>query len=188
MANNLILLHACCAICAGYPIEYLLAEGYRPIVFFSNNNIDTQEEFERRKNAMITLCQNFGVELLIDDYSPQQYIDVVLGLENEPERGARCDKCIAHRLRKTADKAIELGVSSFTTTLVISPHKDFTKITKIGDSLAKEYHLDYVGINFKKKDGFLKTNTIARNLNLYRQNYCGCKFAKGHLKEVCDGV
>ena len=183
MVNNSILLHACCAICAGYPIEYLLAEGYQPIVFFSNDNIDTIEEFERRKNAMITLCQNFGVELLIDEYSPQQYLDTVLGLENEPERGKRCDKCIAYRLAKTANKALELGVLKFTTTLVISPHKDYSKITKIGESLANEYNLDYVGINFKKQDGFLKTNKIAKSLNLYRQNYCGCKFAKSHLKE-----
>ena len=183
MANSLILLHACCAICAGYPIEYLLTEGYKPIVFFSNDNIDTKEEFEKRKNAIMTLCQNFGVELIIDEYTPQKYLKVVQGLENEPERGVRCDKCIALRLSKTANKAVELEISKFTTTLVISPHMDFTKITKIGEALANEYHLDYVGINFKKQDGFLKTNAISKKLNLYRQNYCGCKFAKGHLKE-----
>ncbi len=178
----IVLLHACCAICAGYPVQYLKENGYNPLVFFSNDNIDTREEFDKRKNALIKLCNYLGVDYIIDDYKPVEYFDCVRGLEEEPERGLRCDKCIRLRLGKSASKAVSLGIKSFTTTLVISPHKNYDKITDIGKEQGKLYNLDYVAINFRKNDGFFKTNKIAKELGLYRQNYCGCKFAKKHLE------
>lgn len=179
--SNKILLHACCAICAGYPIELLKSLGFEPIVFFSNDNIDTLTEFDIRKEALVFLCNNLGVDYIIDDYEHGVYLQRILGQENEPEKGLRCETCINLRLEKTAKKAVELNLKNFTTTLTISPHKEFEKISNIGLSLAKEYDLEYQGFNFKKQDGFLKTNKIANALNLYRQNYCGCEFAKAHL-------
>ena len=176
-----ILLHACCAICAGHPIKKLLEEDYTPIVFFSNDNIDSYEEFETRKNALVTLCEDLKVDYIIDEYKPEIYLKEIAGLEQELERGKRCEKCIALRLKQSALKAKELKINKFTTTLVISPHKDYDKITAIGKNLETD-NLEYLAINFKKQDGFLKTNQIAKKLNLYRQNYCGCKFAKSHLK------
>ena len=85
------------------------------------------------------------------------------------------------RLEKTAQKAKVLGIEKFTTSIVISPHKNFDLLTQIGEELAKKYDLEYLAIDFKKKDGFLKTNKISRELNLYRQNYCGCKFSMREL-------
>ena len=79
-------------------------------------------------------------------------------------------------MAKTAQKAIELGIKNYTTSLVISPHKNFEKISSIGKKYAND--VEYIAIDFKKKDGFLKTNKIAKRLNLYRQNYCGCLFSK----------
>lgn len=60
---------------------------------------------------------------------------------------------------------------------MISPHKNFTLLSEIGEKIAQKYELEYLAVDFKKKDGFLKTNRISRELNLYRQNYCGCKFS-----------
>ena len=99
-------------------------------------------------------------------------------MENEPEKGARCEKCFELRLEKTAKIAQKLGIKEFTTSIVISPHKNYEKLTSIGEEISKKYNLQYVAINFRKNDGFLKTNQISKSLNLYRQNYCGCKFAK----------
>ena len=173
-SENKILLHACCAICSGYPISLLKELGYTPVVYFCNPNIDTQEEFNRRLEAQKTVCDYFEVQLIVEDYEPQDYLTYIEGLENEPERGMRCDKCVELRLYKTANKAKELGIKKITTSLVISPHKNFDKISAIG----KRFSEDYLAIQFRKNDGFLKTNIISKQLGLYRQNYCGCKFAK----------
>ena len=149
--ENKILIHACCGICSGYPISLLKELGYTPVVYFCNNNLDTREEYEK-------------------------YLSAVQGLEGEPERGKRCDVCIRQRLLMTAKKAKELGIKKFTTSLVISPHKNFEKISKIGADVADG--IEFVPIDFKKKDGFLKTNKLSKELGIYRQNYCGCEFAK----------
>ena len=106
------------------------------------------------------------------------YYEKVAGLENEPEKGKRCDKCFELRLLKTALFAKEKGIQNITTSMVISPHKNFQKLTLIGENIANEYGLNYLAIDFKKKDGFLKTNKISKELGLYRQKYCGCKFAQ----------
>ena len=60
----------------------------------------------------------------------------------------------------------------FTTTLSISPYKDSNKIFKL-----TEKYDNFFRIDFKKKNGFLYSKKIARLLNLYDQNYCGCEFS-----------
>lgn len=179
--KNKILIHACCGVCSGYPITLLKEMGYEPIVYFCNPNIDTKEEFEKRLEAQKVVCMYHWVDLISEEYRHEEFLSAVKGFENEPERGLRCDKCIELRLRKTAQKANELGISAYTTSLVISPHKNFAKISEIGETIANsqsDAHLQYLSIDFKKKDGFLKTNKLSKELGIYRQNYCGCEFAK----------
>lgn len=173
---NKILLHSCCGICSGYPISLLKDLGYCPVVYFCNPNLDTEDEFAKRLDAQKTVCDYHNVELLVEPYDPNSYMNAIKGFENEPEKGKRCDICIKIRLEKTAQKAQELGIKFFTTSLVISPHKNFEKISAIGKSFSK--NIEYISIDFKKKDGFLKTNNLSKELNLYRQNYCGCIFSK----------
>ena len=200
--KNKILIHACCGICSGYPIALLKDMGYQPVVYFCNPNLDTKEEFEKRLEAQKVVCMYHWVDLIVEEYNHEEFLSVAAGLENEPERGKRCDKCIELRLKKAAIKAKELGISKFTTSLVISPHKNFEKITQIGKSVSAEIEnlhqnglpsaspleylpleylpLEYLPLDFKKKDGFLKTNKLSKELGIYRQNYCGCEFAKIH--------
>ena len=177
MHNNKIILHACCAVCATYPIDLLKKEGYIPIVYFDNPNIYPFEEYEIRRAELVNYCKKYDIEYCQNKYENEVWDDFVKGLENEPEKGLRCDKCFQLRLEQTANKAIELGIKKFTTSIVISPHKNFSKIAEIASNIAIENNLDYLKIDFKKNDGFLKTNRISRELNLYRQNYCGCKFS-----------
>lgn len=173
-----IILHACCAICSAYPLSMLKDSGYDVIVYFYNPNIHPEEEYQKRLEAQRTLCKHFGCKLVEGEYNPDEYYSFVKGFENEPERGLRCDKCFELRLQKTAEYAKSIGVDAFTTSIVISPHKNFSKISQIGEKIAKDMGINYLAIDFKKKDGFLKTNRISKELNLYRQNYCGCSFAK----------
>lgn len=175
--KNKIILHSCCAICSGYPISLLQDMGYQVIVYFYNPNIFPQEEYQKRLEAEKTLCTRFDVELIEGEYNPQEFYAAAKGLENEPEKGKRCDKCFELRLRKTAEFAAKTGINKFTTSIVISPHKNYTKLTGIGEKIAQEFGLEYIAVDFKKKDGFLKTNKISKELELYRQNYCGCEFS-----------
>ena len=115
--------------------------------------------------------------MIEEEYNQEEFFDYVKGFENEPEKGLRCDRCFELRLSKTAEKAKELRIKNFTTTIVISPHKNFQKLSAIGEEIAAKTGLTFLSIDFKKKDGFLKTNKIANSLSLYRQNYCGCKFS-----------
>lgn len=176
--NKKILLHSCCAICSSYPVSYLKDAGYEVIVYFYNPNIYPDLEYEKRLNAQKELCKHFNVELIEEKYNQNEFFDYVKGFENEPEKGLRCDKCFELRLKQTAKKAKEIGIEDFTTSIVISPHKNFKKLSEIGMKIAQDENLNFLAIDFKKKDGFLKTNKIANSLNLYRQNYCGCKFSQ----------
>ena len=172
-----IVLHACCGICSGYPVSFLKDAGYQVIVYFYNPNIYPAEEYKKRLEAEKTLCEHFDCELVVAKYEPEEFYDVALGLEQEPEKGKRCDKCFELRLEKAAEFAKSRGIENFTTSIVISPHKNFQKLSEIGQKIAQDKDLNFLAVDFKKKDGFLKTNKISRELGLYRQNYCGCKFS-----------
>ena len=173
-----VLLHCCCAICSGYPILKLQEMGYDVVAYFCNDNLDSEEEFNRRLDAQKTLCEHLKIKLMIEPYNPKVYYNYVEGFENEPERGKRCLKCFELRFKKTAEKAKELGFENITTSMIISPHKDFKTLCQIGNEIANENGIKFLDVDFKKQDGFLKTNRLSKELGLYRQNYCGCTFAK----------
>lgn len=175
--KNNIILHSCCAICSGYPITLLQNMGYQVTVYFYNPNIFPFEEYEKRLVAQKKLCKKLNCNLIIEKYEPEKFYSIAKGLENEPEKGLRCNKCFELRLMKTAQLAIKLNVQEFTTSIVISPHKNFSLLSKIGEKIAQDYGLIYKAIDFKKQDGFLKSNKLSKELKLYRQNYCGCEFS-----------
>lgn len=178
MSKEKVLLHACCGICSGYPITLLREMGYEVVVYFCNNNLDTIDEYNRRLDAEKTLCAHLKAELIEEPYAPDVYLKYVKGLEDEPEGGKRCIKCFELRLKESAQKAQELGIKKFTTSMIISPHKNFKNLCIVGKDVGKEFNIDFLDIDFKKQDGFLKTNKLSKSLELYRQNYCGCTFAK----------
>lgn len=177
MNSNKIMLHACCAVCATHPLNELTLLGYIPVVLFYNPNIHPREEYEKRLSELMGYCKKTNTELLIEEESPDVWFNYVKGLENEPERGLRCDKCFEMRLNKTALIAEKLGIKHFTTTLSISPHKNFEQICKAGFG-AERPGVKFVDINFKKKDGYLKACLTAKEENFYRQTYCGCIYSE----------
>ena len=74
-------------------------------------------------------------------------------------------------------KAKELGISDFTTTLTVSPHKNSQIIFKIAEKIAADEGMSFISENFKKQNGFLRTMELAKENDFYRQNYCGCEFS-----------
>ena len=173
--NKKILVHACCAICSGQPIKYLRELGYEPIVYFFNPNIYPELEYLKRLDAQKKLCKDLGCELIIETYATELYKEVMTGYENHSEGSERCKRCFELRLLKTVQKAKELKIDYYTTSISISPHKNFSVIKEIGKFFSDYYNIQFLDVDFRKKDGVLKTNKIADSLKLYRQGYCGCQ-------------
>lgn len=172
-----VLLHACCAVCASYCIEYLPELGYSPVVYFYNPNIFPQAEYKIRLEELVSYCSDKNIPYVISDYSVSDFYNCISGFESCPEKGERCNKCFELRLNNTAKYAFENGFEYFTTTLTISPHKISKNVFNAGKNAANAFGVKFLEIDFKKKDGFKKAQKIAKELNMYKQNYCGCEFS-----------
>lgn len=171
-----VLLHICCGPDSTAVYERLEPD-YEVIGYFHNPNIYPEEEYHRRAQNALKAGNELGFKVIVPEYSQKKWLKAVKGLENEPEGGKRCEKCFRHNLESTAKKAEELGISYFTTTLTISPHKSPDTIFKIGRGLAEEYGVIFLDVDFKKKDGFKRSVELSKQIGLYRQKYCGCQYS-----------
>ncbi|MEI0476283.1 epoxyqueuosine reductase QueH [Brachyspira pulli] len=173
-----LVVHTCCAVCMSYPRTIL--EDYDSVFYFYNPNIYPISEYERRRDEFINYANSLGINIHVheENDSVKNWYDDIKGFENEPEKGARCSICFKHRMRKAFEYAKSINAKYVATVMTVSPHKNSKVIQMIGESLSKEYDgIDYLHFDFKKKDGFKKTNIIANEAGLYRQNYCGCEFS-----------
>lgn len=170
--RGLLVLHVCCAPCSCGVLPRL--DGFELLPFFYNPNIDTVEEYDKRAAQF----RKLGVDPIVAEYDHDEFLSEVEGLESCPEGGERCRKCIALRLRKTAEFAKEKGADLFCSTLSVSPHKDAKFINEVGQKLAEEYGVKFLPNDFKKENGFLKSTRVSKELGIYRQDYCGCEFAR----------
>ena len=172
-----LLLHVCCGPCSTHVIKELMNE-HSVVLFWSNPNIFPKDEYSRRLKQAKKMAEVHGLSLIEDDYDHQSWLEAVSGFEDEPEGGLRCAKCFEFNLNRTAEYAVTHDLEGFTTTLTISPHKDSTKISEIGEMLAEERGVIFLAQNFKKKDGFRHSIELSKKHGLYRQDYCGCEFSR----------
>ena len=176
-----LLLHACCAPCASYVLEYL-STYFQITLFFYDPNIDPPEEYARRLAELERFCQEapFAREAAIYPavYDPERFMAISQGLEETPEGGPRCAKCFRLRLEQTAIIAKAQGFDYFTTTLSISPHKNAQLLNQIGEELSECYGVSYLPSDFKKREGYKRSIALSQAYALYRQDYCGCRFSK----------
>lgn len=178
-----LLLHSCCGPCSTAVIERVAKE-YDVTLFFYNPNVTEPEEYKRRLEAQkkVILKYNEGnpqgiVSFLEGNYDVQRFYDAIEGLEAEPEGGARCTECFRLRLGEAAEKARELKIQLFGTTLSVSPHKSYPLICEIA-ALLESKELSFLRQDYKKKAGFQRSVELSKAYGLYRQNYCGCQFSK----------
>ena len=150
-----VLLHSCCAPCSSAILEWLLARRYRPTVFFYNPNIFPREEYDVRRSECIRYCEALGVPFIDGDYEHERWREAVRGLENEPERGARCLVCFKTRMRAEALAAEEAAVLA-------------------GGGR-------YWDMNWNKGGLQNRRSEIIREQHFYNQLWCGCEFSMGHL-------
>ena len=177
-----LLLHSCCGPCSTVVIERL-KERFDVTVFYYNPNIEPLEEYEKRKAEQKKVCKFMNVPFVDADWDNSHWREFVKGLEDEREGGARCEKCFFCRLKKTAEYAKENDFDIFATTLSVSPHKNTEIINKVGQQISEMVGLEFLPESFKKKDGYLRSVNLAKELKLYRQNYCGCEFSNWNLKK-----
>ena len=168
-----VVLHSCCGPCASACVPRLRERGDAVTMFFSNSNIDSREEYERRLAAARKLAAAEGVDLVADAYDHETWLrEVAAGCEDAPEKGVRCERCYRYNLARTAAFAAANGFDGFTTSLTVSPHKPSAKIFAASDD-PRFLHED-----FKKREGFKLSVRRAAELGLYRQAYCGCEFSR----------
>ena len=181
-----VLLHCCCAPCSGAIVELLAAKGIEPVIFFSNSNITPLAEYEKRRAEVVRYAEKFGFEVVDDEYDHDQWLTAVKGLENEPERGARCLECFRFRLMRAARYAASRGLTVLTTTLASSRWKDLSQVDEAGlfacEAASRESGSEVLwwGQNWRKGGLQQRRGEIIREQAFYNQNYCGCEFSEKH--------
>ena len=174
-----LLLHACCAPCSSATLERLAAH-FDVTILYYNPNIYPPEEYRRREAELERFVRDAGYRFPVVElpYDPQAFYAAVQGLEQEPEKGARCTVCYRLRLEQTARYAAQNGFAWFCTTLSISPLKDPVRINALGQELGAQYGVRFLPSEFRKKDGYKRSLQLSAEYVLYRQDYCGCVFSK----------
>ena len=167
-----ILLHCCCGPCATYTVKFLREQGHEVAAFWYNPNIHAYLEHQRRLESMQALAQKMNLPLIMaPGYDLVAYFRAVVGHE-----GDRCPHCYRLRLKKAAELARDQGFDAFTTTLLISPHQRHRLLHEIGDELGTECGVEFYYQDFR--NGFRESQRLARELELYRQKYCGCVYSE----------
>ena len=184
-----VVLHTCCGPCASACVPRLKADGHEVTMLFANSNIDTREEFEKRKVEAEKLAKHDGVRFAALPYDHDEWLrEVAAGYENEPEKGKRCARCFRYNLSKAAEFARANGIESFTTSLTVSPYKVSSMIFSAATNLPNLPNVpnlpNFLPYDFKKREGFKLSVKRAEELGLYRQSYCGCEFSKRETKVI----
>ncbi|MBR2675006.1 MAG: epoxyqueuosine reductase QueH [Mogibacterium sp.] len=184
-----VLLHACCGPCATACVERL-APDYAVTVYYYNPNITDREEYYLRRDSLKQFIDEFNAEnsslyrvgFLEGAYEPDKFIEKAEPLADEPEGGRRCDICFAMRLSETAKMASKLEMDYFTTSMSVSPHKNYEKIKSIGSMLEQDISPSFLDMDFKKQNGFGRSVELSKKYGLYRQSFCGCEYARDVLR------
>ncbi len=174
-----LLLHVCCGPCACDILTYLNAY-FDITVYYTNDNIYPKEEYEHRLDEVRKYLewyhQNYSnkIPLVVPDYQPDEYAEFILPYKELPEFSDRCWNCYRYRMKKAFAYAAENGYEYTATVMSVSRYKNARKINEIGSELEKKYPVKYLVTDFKKENGEQRSNALAKELNLYRQSYCGC--------------
>ena len=182
-----ILLHTCCAPCSAAIIEWLLAEGFHPTLFFYNPNIFPQSEYNLRKSELVRYAEVKGVEVIDGDYNHEKWLQDVSGYEHEPERGARCLLCFKIRLLATARLTHERNLGIFATSLSSSRWKNLDQINQAGRWAATQYsNIAFREKNWRKGGLSERRTELLNEYAFYNQQYCGCEFSRNYELRITN--
>lgn len=174
-----VLLHACCAPCSSAIVEWMLSNDVRPTIFYYNPNIYPREEYETRKNESKRHAESLGIQWIDGDYDHEGWLRDICGLEDEPERGRRCEQCFTLRLTRAAQEAKKLGLRYFTTTLASSRWKSLEQINRAGHHAEQKVEgTTFWDQNWRKGGLQERRNQLLKEFQFYNQQYCGCEFSQ----------
>ena len=174
-----MLVHICCSVDSHYFLQRLRKDhpNERIVGYFYDPNIHPYSEFLLRFEDVKRSCEKLGIELICGEYDYEAWLGGTKGLEDEPEKGKRCEYCFDFRMKDSAKKALDLGLNKITTTLLMSPKKDFSQLKKALDEAVVGSNLEAVAVDYRKNGGTSEQFILAKKDKLYHQNYCGCVFA-----------
>lgn len=173
-----LLLHSCCAPCAGDLMEKFLESEIDYTIYFYNPNIHPKVEYEIRKDENKRFADKHNIPFIDADYDVDEWYRRAKGMEHEPERGIRCTMCFDMRFYKTAEYAVQNGFDVITSSLGISRWKNMEQINDCGIKAAAHFpDLVYWTYNWRKNGGSQRMIEISKRETFYQQEYCGCAYS-----------
>jgi len=171
-----VLVHICCSVDSHFFLEKLQADYPEEKLtgFFYDPNIHPYSEYQLRLLDVERSCKKLGIDLLEGEYDYENWLQAVRGLENEPEKGARCEVCFDKRFITSAKKALEIGESKITTTLLVSPLKSQEQLKRVGDEFYAKHGVEFIAVDYRSGGGTQDQSRVTKEEQLYRQDYCGC--------------
>jgi hypothetical protein len=106
-----------------------------------------------------------------DEYLLEDFLAAVAA---EPSQ--RCRYCYVSRLEAAAREAAARGFDAYTSSLLYSRYQNHDLIRSEGERLGERY-----GVRFHYEDfrsGWQEGIRRAKELGLYRQQYCGCIYSE----------
>lgn len=167
-----VLLHICCGPCATYPVPWLQEQGYQVMGYYFNPNIHPYTEYRRRQEALGKYAEHMNLKVLYDQsYNPVSYFQEITYREHQ-----RCRFCYRIRMEQAAHIARKGKFDFFTTTLLVSKYQKHHSIRDIGEELGDKYGVPFLYHDFR--EGFSESVRRSREMELYRQQYCGCLYSE----------
>jgi len=167
-----LLMHICCGPCATYPAKTLLEAGHRLHGFFYNPNVHPLAEHRLRLESAEKMLRHMEITATApDEYDIEEYFRRVAFREAD-----RCAACYHLRLDRAARVAAEQGFDAFTTSLLVSPYQKHELIRDIGRSVGSRHAIEFYYEDFRP--GWPQTREMSREMELYRQKYCGCIYSE----------
>ena len=169
------LLLSCCAPCSCAVIEKLAKEQVDFTVVFYNPNIRPKTEYLKRRDENERVCHQYGINFVELEYDNERWCALTKGLENEPERGHRCDICFEMRLKRVMEYAKSNGYNAVTSVLGASRWKDLNQVNHAAKRASEQTGVPYLEIEARKNGMQERRLSLIKELELYKQQYCGCK-------------
>lgn len=187
------------------PTRLLAEQGHDITVFYANSNIAPHAEYDKRLAELHRYAADRGFGVIEGAYDPAVWEEKVapigeaikdfspaLGskhvgddtppspqsvaeLLDDDRRRERCRACYRMRLEEAAKAAVEGSYDALSTTLAVSPYQ-FTDV--IHEELERAAAQAGIDAHFEDwRPYYDEATRISRELGMYRQNYCGCRFS-----------